>query len=109
MDRSEFEAWETRIRARADRIVGQRLEAPEHRRVQDTACPEVGRQAVVEQVHQAGLRPEPFERGLDRHDRMFQGVDQGNAHARHFGRGAAAVNLPYRRASQTFTRLSKPP
>src|SRR5438067_1321247 len=65
-----------RVRSGAGRVATEPEEALGHR-VGEPAVPrQIGRQAVVEQIHQAGFRPKPRKGGLDRHNRMFQGVDQ---------------------------------
>ena len=96
-----------RVRSGAGRIAAESEEALGHGLGEPAVARQIGRQAVVEQVHQAGVGPKPREGGLDRHNRMFQGVDQGDAHAEQSGCGAAGVNPP--RRSALLERLSRIP
>ena len=83
-----------RVRTGAGGVASQLEESLGHGVGQPAVAREVRRQAVVEQIHQPGVGPKPGERRLDRHDRMFQGVDERNAHGRQCGRGAIGVNPP---------------
>src|SRR6266540_381026 len=94
-----------RIRSGAGRVASQLEEALGHRIGEPAVAREVNRQAVIEQVHQAGVRPKPRERGLDWLDRVLQGVDESNAHGGQSGYGAMGVN-PQRRISILFDAFS---
>ena len=72
------------------RVTAEIEETLGHRIGQPAVAREVSRQAVVEQIHQPRLGPQSGKRGLDRHNRMFQGVDEGDAHARTIPRARRA-------------------
>ncbi len=76
--RTERRAGEQdRRRAGVDRVAGEREEAPGHALVEPgRARGEVGRQAVVEQVHPPRLGPGARELGIDRRDRVRERVNQ---------------------------------
>ena len=63
-------------------VARQGQEAIGHGVVQRALPSKVGREGVVEQVGGPDLGPEQGEGLLDRGDRVFQGVDQGDAHGR---------------------------
>jgi hypothetical protein len=52
-----------------------------HRLCQRTLAGEIGGQRIIQQIGQPRLGPESGEGVLDGGDRMFQGVDQRDAHA----------------------------
>jgi hypothetical protein len=62
------------------RVSSERQEAPGHCVGKLAITRQVGGQAVVAQIHQTGIRPKPSERRLDRRNRMFQGMDESDAH-----------------------------
>jgi hypothetical protein len=61
-------------------VARQRQEALRHCLRQPPFPCEVGREAVIQQVHQPRLGPGGGEGGLDRRWRMTQRVDQGDSH-----------------------------
>jgi hypothetical protein len=69
-----------RVRAGRGSVTSKREKAFGHRFRQPAVAREIGGETVVEQVHPNCLGPEPGKGFLGRHKRMFEGVDQSNAH-----------------------------